>query len=158
MFKPAFIAVVLAVTLAPAQAGRIEDGFRAFIDRLKSHGQQIAEYRHGFGLREVQVPELAPRVDTLPLGRQEYAVFVTPGCRGCAAAISYLQANRLSFEVLDVSRSATARDAYSLVQGHGFPVILLGNQRLTGWNERLHERALINETQRELQRRQGDGA
>lgn len=159
MFRHALIALMIAMTLPAAQAGAIEDAFRSFIDNLKSRGQPIAEFRLGpFGFSEVRVPELDERVDQLPLGRQHYAVFVTPGCRGCEAAVSFLRSRNLAYEVLDVSRSTTAREAYALVQGRGFPVVLLGHQRMTGWSERLHERALINETQREMQRVQGQGA
>ncbi len=142
----------------PAHAGRIEDGFRAFIDRLRSAGQQVEEFRHRLSFQEVRVPELAPRVETLPLGRQSYAVFVTPGCRACNDAVRFLRSKGLDHDVLDVSRSVTAREAYTLTRANGFPVVLVGTQRLTGWNERLFKDAVRNDAQSTLINMQGQGS
>lgn len=159
MRKFVVAALLGSALIGPAQAGKIEDAFRGFIDRLRSAGQAISEYRQSIGFQEVKVPTLEKRVDELPLGRREYAVFVTPGCRGCDAAVKYLKAKKVDFEVLDVGKgSNTAREAYALTKGQGFPVILVGTQRLTGWNERLFKQAIRADAQGTLQRQQGDGA
>ena len=152
------IAALCSLLVLPAQAGRIDDAFRGFIERLRAGGQNVSEFRQSLGFREVRVPELAPRVDRLPLGKQQYAVFVTPGCRGCRAAADYLHAQGLDYEVLDVSRSVTARQAYTLTERQGFPVVLVGSQRLTGWNERLFKDAVRNDVQNTLIQMQGQGS
>lgn len=150
--------LLCATAVLPAHAGGVEDAFRGFIERLRGSGQQIEERRQALRFEEIRVPELARRVEALPLGHQQYAVFVTPGCRGCRAATDYFQAKGLRYEVLDVSRSQTAREAYALVQGQGFPVVLVGKQRMTGWNERLFKDAIRADVQETLIKQQGDGA
>jgi glutaredoxin len=152
------IVLLTSALIAPAQAGGIEDAFKAFIDRVRSQGREILEHRLGQGFAEVRTPVLDRRVDDLPLARDTFAVFVTPGCRGCADAEAYLRKRGYNFEVLDVSRSKTAREAYSLVKGNGFPTVLIGNQRLTGWNERLFRRAHANSIQEQSAGQQGTGA
>ena len=152
---PALLACALAL---PAQAGRVEDSFRGFIDQLKQRGGAITELRQGLGSLEVVTPVLEPRVDELPLGRGEYALFVAPGCRACNAAVAYLKAKGRHFEVLDISRSQTAREAYALAQGHGLPLVLVGSQRLTGWNERLFKDAIRKDILDTTRQQQGQGA
>ena len=152
---PALLACALAL---PAQAGRIEDGFRGFIDQLKQRGATITELRHGLGYVDVVTPVLERRVDELPLGRGQYAVIVAPGCRACTSAVGYLKAKGLNYEVLDVGSSQTAREAYALAQGHGYPLVLVGTQRVTGWSERLFKDAVRRDIQETIRQQQGQGA
>lgn len=158
MRRALVLAALLGVVALPARAGRIEEAFRGFLERLRAEGRGVDAWRDRLGFREIRVPELAPRVDQLPLGRQDYAVFVTAGCAGCTQAVAFMRQRGLAMEVLDVTRSATAREAYALTGGQGFPLVLVGKQRLTGWSERLFKDALRNEVQDVLQRQQGQGA
>lgn len=158
MHRRMFVATLLVVSSAPAWAGSIEDAFRGFIERLRGAGQTVQEYRQSSLFQEVRVPELTLRSDKLPLGRGQYALFVTPGCGGCIAAERYLRGQGLNVEVFDVSRSTTAREAYGLVQGQGFPLLLVGSQRMTGWNERLFKEAMVKDIQHQATQMQGQGA
>lgn len=159
MHRPWLLPLVLMATMAmPAQAGRIEDAFRGFLERLRGGAPMAEVLRQPWAQPEVRVPELAPRVEELPLGQHEYAVFVAPGCRGCEQALAYLRERKLAFEVLDVTRSATAREAFRLTGAQGLPVVLVGKQRITGWSERLFKMALRDQVQDALRQAQGDGA
>ncbi len=152
------VATLLILSSASAWAGSIEDAFRGFIERLRGAGQTVQEYRAARAFQEIRVPELTLRSDKLPLGRGQYALFVTPGCGGCIAAERHLRGQGLNVEVFDVSRSTTAREAYTLVQGQGFPVLLVGSQRMTGWSERLFKEAMVRDIQHWSNQMQGQGA
>lgn len=152
------LALGLAIGLArPASAGPVEDAFAAFIDRLRAQGQAIVEGAMPGGWRDARTAALEPRVDTLPLGREQYVIFVAPGCLACRDALAALDKRRFKVEVLDVTRSKTAREAYALAQGQGLPMMLVGGQRLTGWSPRLFDEA-IRRAVRDAATQQGQGA
>lgn len=150
----ALLAAVAAALSAPASAGSIEDAFRAYLDKLKERGRQLA-MRSDAPL--VQKPSLAKRTDKLPLGRREYAVFVSPGCRQCDQAVQELRSMGLAFDVLDLSRSDTAREAYPLLKSKGVPAVLVGNYVLSGWDRKLFEQAFKADMQDELRQQQSQG-
>ena len=151
----ATVAALAAAVATPVRAGEIEDAFRAFIDRLRGQGKTILEAAQGRGWPEARSAVLERRVDELPLGHGQNALFVAPGCRSCDEAQQYFRQRRWKVEVLDLSRSRTAREAYALAQGHGLPLVLIGNQRLTGWNLRLLKEAVVRDTMDKVPREGG---
>jgi glutaredoxin len=157
--RASIVALVLGAALAsPVAAGPVEDAFRGFIDQLRGQGRTIAEALVGQRWQQVRTPVLEPRVDELPLGRGLIAVFVAPGCLDCREALEHLQRRGRKIEVLDLSTSRTAREAYALAEGHGLPLVLIGSQRLTGWNKRLYEEAVRRSITDEAAGQQGQGA
>ena len=150
------VSLLLAGAASGALAGGIEDAFRGFVDRLRSKGHTFPEYVLGSRL-EVTRPTLAKRVEQLPLGTNQVAVFVTPGCRRCDQAIAHLRKEGTTYEVLDVSRSAVARDSFGLTEARGFPAVLVGNQLLTGWDAKLYQQAVAKSLQDKLRQQQTEG-
>lgn len=149
----------LATALAlPVQAGSIGDAFRAFVDKLLERGHDFGKLDAVRSWQEWRTAELTKRVDKLPLGRDETALFVRPGCVSCRAAEAYLRKQGGHFEVFDVTRDEQARQAFALAGGKGFPVLLVGNYRLTGWSERLYKDAWKTRLQDQIQSQQGSGA
>ena len=154
-------ALLLATLLgaAPlAQAGGVEDSFRGFIDRMKANGQRISALPLGAAQREITTVSVAKRVDTLPLGREQYVIFVAPGCRSCAGAVKWLQGSGLNVEVLDLSRSVTAREAFALTGAKGVPSVLVGARLMQGWNQRRFEQSIAEDFNDKGQAQQGQGA
>lgn len=151
-------AAALGVLAAPASAGPVENAFRDFIERLRQQGTTVTEALIGDRWVPVRTPVLERRVDELPLGRGMYAVFVAPGCRECKEALQHLSRHGRKVEVLDLGQSPTAREAYKLAEGHGLPLILVGNHRLTGWNKRLFDDAVRHELNDATAGQQGSGA
>jgi glutaredoxin len=151
----AALSVLLAALAAPASAGSVEDAFRGYLDRLKSMGQEL---RSRVDTRTVSKPTLTKRVDQLPLGRSEYAVFVSPGCSRCDAAVEDMRRRGLAFDVLDLSRNDTAREAFALTKAKGVPAVMVGPYLLTGWDKKLFEKAIKLEAQEKIQQNQGQGA
>lgn len=150
------LSLLLVCAAGSALAGGIEDAFRGFVDRLRSKGHAFPEYVVGSRL-EVTRPTLAKRVELLPLGTQQVAVFVTPGCRRCDQAVAHLRKEGTTYEVLDVSRSAVARDSFGLTEAKGFPALLVGNQLLTGWDVKLYQQAVARSLQDKLRQQQSEG-
>ena len=151
------IAAVLIATAGAAQAGAVEDLFRSLIDKVKASGRTIAALPAG-GTTEITRPVLAERADGLKLGRDQIAVFVTPGCRTCTAAVDRLKKRGFDVEVLDLSTSATARDAFQLSGAKGVPTVVYGSRMLGGWSDKLFDRLLKDDVQQKIEEQRGTGA
>jgi glutaredoxin len=152
--------LVSSLMATQAQAGAIEDKFKAFIDALKARGQTITQGLPALGgVPEVKVATLTLRTDALPLGRKDYVVFVANGCVSCTDIVERLRRKGLPvIEVLNVSTSATAREAFGLTGAKGVPAVLVGKQLLTGYSDALAERALIDDNQEKESGSVGQGA
>ena len=157
------ITLLIAVPIS-ACAGPIEDKFRSFLDGLKKSGQGAVAAANSAvnaaGLApEAKTSSLSPRKDTLPLGQDQYVLFVTSGCVSCNGLAEKLKGMGLgTVEVLNLSASATAREAFAATGAIAVPAILIGKRIVVGADNRLIERALIETSQENAQQQQGQGA
>ena len=110
-----FLALLSAASMA-ASAGPVEDLFRRLIEQRQATGQVLPGLSLANRVPEVTKPMILPRNDGLELGREQIAMFVQPGCRSCDAAAKRLAARGWKVELLDLGRSATARDATRAAQ------------------------------------------
>lgn len=66
--------------------------------------------------------------------RPRIKLFSAVWCGYCKLAKSHLARRGIAFEELDVEQSATGRDEYRRLDGRGVPVILVGDQRMDGFD------------------------
>jgi glutaredoxin len=71
-------------------------------------------------------------------------MFSAEWCGFCRKARRYFKANGVTFRERDIEKDAAARREYERLGGNGLPLILVGDQRLSGFSEdgfrRLYER------------------
>ncbi|WP_058555465.1 glutaredoxin domain-containing protein [Thiohalocapsa sp. ML1] len=67
-------------------------------------------------------------------------LYSTRWCGFCTKARQYFQANGIAFDEYDVETSAKGKRDYARLGGGGVPVILVGGQRLNGFNSAAFER------------------
>ncbi len=150
--------VALLATAPAAHAGAIEDAFRGFIDRIRGEGQTLRETPFMQSSREVKKLEFAKRVDQLPLGKQQVAVFVDNGCRSCKAAVDDLSKRGFNVEVFNLSTNQTARQTFALTGAKGVPAVLIGTIVMSGFSPKLLEQAMAQDAANEGQALQGQGS
>lgn len=75
-------------------------------------------------------PKAAPAQGTATV-----RMFTTQSCGYCRRAKAFLSARGTPYEELDVEASAAAYDEYKALGGRGVPVILVGNRRMSGFNQ-----------------------
>lgn len=153
------LAAAIALFGAAAQAGSVEDGFKAYLDKLRASGKSVVQSLPGNGLAaEIAKPELTKRVDTLPLGQSRYVLFVANGCRSCASVTDRVRKRtKGSVEVLNISTSTTAREAYILTQAKGVPAMLMGGYVMSGYSDKLYDRAMTEDLNDRMRGMQGQG-
>lgn len=61
-------------------------------------------------------------------------MYATRWCPYCAKARAYFKSKNIAYTEYDIETSASAKQAYDKLGGKGVPVILLGSNRLDGFN------------------------
>jgi glutaredoxin len=62
-------------------------------------------------------------------------MLATSWCGYCRKARAYLNSRGIPFEELDVEKTAQGKQEYRALQGRGVPIILVGNQRMNGYDQ-----------------------
>jgi glutaredoxin len=150
--------LMLCLAASAASAGGIEDLFRKLIDQRKTIQNWIPQGALPLMAHEITQPEVGIRQDGLQFGRDQYAIFVSPRCRTCDAAVARLKQRGFHVEVLDLASSATAREAFELSGAKGVPTVLAGKRMLSGWSDAYFDRLIRSDFQDKANAQQGNGA
>jgi glutaredoxin len=67
--------------------------------------------------------------------KAQVKMLATSWCGYCARARAYLNSRGIPFEELDVEKSAQGKQEYRALKGRGVPIILVGNQRMNGYDQ-----------------------
>lgn len=62
-------------------------------------------------------------------------LYGTQWCGFCRQAREYLASRNIPFDDIDIDASARGRDQFALLGGEGVPLILVGRQRMDGYDE-----------------------
>jgi hypothetical protein len=139
--------LALGTLLAPAHAASLEENFRTFIGRLKADGKFQMPQWGAAGVPLVTTPSIELRTDTLPLGRNQYVLFVANGCQPCAGVPERVRKMGLGeVIVMNLSTNATAREAFALTKAKGVPALLSTKRIMSGYSDAMMERLVIDET------------
>jgi len=72
----------------------------------------------------------------------DVAVYTTPTCGYCHRAKAYFNEHGIRFTEHDITRSKQARQAFEALNGRGEPLIVIGDQRIAGFNKSAIDTAL----------------
>jgi glutaredoxin-like YruB-family protein len=73
---------------------------------------------------------------------QRVAMYTTPTCGYCHRAKAYFDKNGIRFSEYDITKSNKARSQFKALNGRGVPLIVIGDQRIFGFNKAAIDRAL----------------
>lgn len=77
-------------------------------------------------------------------GSREVKILTTTWCGVCKSAKAYLASRGIAFSEYDVETSDAGRQEYKRLAGKGVPIILVGNQKMNGFNPPQLEKMLKN--------------
>ena len=69
-------------------------------------------------------------------------MYTTPTCGYCHRAKSYFNQKGIRFTEYDVTKSPKARKQFKALNGRGVPLIVIGDQRISGFNKAAINQAL----------------
>ncbi len=75
-------------------------------------------------------------------------LYSSRGCTHCRQARRYLQQAGLRFREFDVQRDPRALKAFTQLGGRGVPLIMIGEQRIDGFDKRRLDRLLAGDSRR----------
>lgn len=75
-------------------------------------------------------------------GRARVVMYGTDWCPHCKRQRAYFNSHDIPFTELDPEKSDTAKTAYTILQGNGYPLTYVGYQRFVGYQERPIQNAL----------------
>lgn len=77
----------------------------------------------------------AARADTAAPRPPTVVMFATDWCGYCARARAYFAENGIAYAEHDIDRSPAAQAQFKRLGGRGVPLILVGGERVDGFNE-----------------------
>jgi len=67
-------------------------------------------------------------------------LYSSRGCHFCRQAKAYFKAKQIRFMEYDVETHTKGRKDFKRLRGRGVPIVLIGRERLDGFNVKLFER------------------
>jgi glutaredoxin len=121
------------------EAGRVHYGDKPPADRkAKAVQDRISSYAGA-----AQVTQMAGAVRKAPgQGSAQVVLYSAVWCKYCRQAKAYFAQRGQRYEERDVEASAGARREYEQLGARGIPVILVGGQRMDGYDQRRLESML----------------
>ncbi len=77
-----------------------------------------------------------------PASNRRIVMYGTKTCPACTMAKAYFAKKGVSYEEIDVNSSPAALAEFQKLGGRGVPLILVGDQRITGFNQKALDAAL----------------
>ena len=74
-------------------------------------------------------------VRTTPREQPKVILYATQWCGYCAAAREFFAANGVRYDERDIEQSSAYADEHRRLGGNGVPLILIGEDRIDGYNE-----------------------
>jgi glutaredoxin len=78
-------------------------------------------------------------------GQNAVAIFTTDSCTYCAAAKQYLAQKKVAYTEFNLDHSDKARQFFGMLGGRGVPLIIVGEQRLVGFDQQSLTRLLVEQ-------------
>jgi len=131
--------LLLAVLLAPLHAGSEiykwtdAQGHLHYSDSAPpgTKAQQVK-----VKISSIQGPAVVSTIRDAPAAKakDKVRIYTAVWCGYCKKAKAHLAAKGVPYDEIDVEASERGRSEFMQLGGHGVPVILVGNQRMDGFN------------------------
>lgn len=76
--------------------------------------------------------------------RKKVVMYSTSWCGYCKKARQYFQKKGIAFKEYDIEKNRRAKREYDAMNGRGVPLIVVGDQRIAGFNEAEFERVYLS--------------
>lgn len=85
-------------------------------------------------INSIEGPAVVSTLKDAPKAKDKVRMFTTVWCGYCKKAKAHLAGKRVPFEEIDVETSDRGRSEYAQLGGRGVPIILVGAQRMDGFD------------------------
>ena len=74
--------------------------------------------------------------------RKAVTIYTASWCGVCTKAIAYMRKNDIVFTEYDIETSTKGRRDFERMKGRGVPIIMVGDMRMNGFNQRRFEQMI----------------
>ena len=146
--KPFLISVLLALVLAsPAVTAQLykwvdDQGNVHYGDSPPENAdlKEITGEITSFTSADVEPFKYDPNLITAPRDSKSVVMYSTTWCGYCKKAARYFRQKNISFKEYDIEKSEKAARDYKRLNGRGVPLILVGKQRMNGFNQKTFDK------------------
>jgi len=110
--------------------------------KLKSITGKISSY----GSVSVEPSVSQPGKTTKPGSAKNVIMYSTSWCAFCKKAKVHFRSNNIPFKEYDIEKSPVAAKRFKKLNGRGVPVILIGEQRMNGFDAATFDRIYYGKT------------
>ena len=134
------ILMVVLITVGSASlAGAIykwkDANGRIYIGDRPPADDSVAEQISVRAINTYKSATVAERDDSVGNTGRQVVIYTTRSCGYCNKAKAFLREHAIPFTEYDVEQSSKGKRDYKKLKGRGVPIIMVGNQRLNGFNE-----------------------
>ena len=99
-------------------------------------------------INSIKSPKITQRNRTtgsnIPGRQQSIVMYSAEWCGVCKKAKKYFNARRIPYKELDIDKNKQARREFQMLGGKGVPLILVGDHRMAGFDQRFFDRWRTN--------------
>lgn len=84
-------------------------------------------------INSISIPKVSVNPNSEATSRK-VVIYTTDWCGYCKKAKKFMRDNKITFTEYDIEKSARARREYQRLNGHGVPLIVVGDKTLSGFS------------------------
>ena len=125
-----FVLAALFHAEVPCIASDLGDVLRGARDLNRTTRETKALYKD---VQSIIVPVVTQRQDKLATDKDRVVFYSASWCGYCKQARSFMRSRQVAFVEYDIETSPQGYADYRALNGTGVPILLVGDQRLNGW-------------------------
>jgi glutaredoxin len=123
---------ISTMTLAEIYSWKDAQGKVHFGDRQPNdHKSEQVKVR----VNTYNAPPVVTTVKSIPISKGKVVLYTTQRCGYCKMAKQFLKKNKIKYSEYDVEKSKKGKRDFKKLKGKGVPIILVGDQRMSGFSE-----------------------
>jgi len=84
-------------------------------------------------INSISIPKISSNPNSTTTSRR-VVIYTTDWCGYCKKAKKFMRKNNIAFSEYDIEKSARAKREYDRLNGHGVPLIVVGEKTLSGFS------------------------
>lgn len=95
-------------------------------------------------INSIKGPAVVTKKRSKITGNNKIVMYSAEWCGVCKRAKRYFEANKISFIEYDIDKSRKAKREFQKLQGKGVPLILVGDYKMAGFDQRFFDKYYRN--------------
>ena len=130
-FSAFMLGMLMFGMTSTSHADSIRDALRSVQNASRTARDGVATYK---SVRSIAVPVIAKRTDSVAVNPNQVVLYSTARCGYCVQARKHMRSRQVDFVEFDIEQDTRGYADYQALNGRGVPILLLGQERMNGWD------------------------